>query len=81
MGGGATRERGRPARMLVRCVPLSFPAMGHPATLAGKAWAGPKQSPGAAAGRPGWRRWPRLCQDCAGGTPALPGGHHSVTSS
>ena len=34
MGGGATRERGRPARMLSRCVPLSFPAMrppGHPA--------------------------------------------------
>ena len=24
MGGGATRERGRPARMLSRCVPLSF---------------------------------------------------------
>ena len=24
MGGGPTRERGRPARMLSRCVPLSF---------------------------------------------------------
>ena len=24
MGGGAPRERGRPARMLCRCVPLSF---------------------------------------------------------
>ena len=28
-----TRERGRPARMLSRCVPLSLPAMRHPATL------------------------------------------------
>ena len=47
MGGGATRERGRPARMLSRCVPLSFPAMRHPATLpAGTAWARPKQGPG-----------------------------------
>ena len=27
MGGGATRERGRPDRMLSRFVPLSFPAM------------------------------------------------------
>ena len=45
MGGGATRERGRPARMLSRCVPLSFPAMRHPATLpAGTAWARPKHN-------------------------------------
>ena len=52
MGGGATRERGRPARMLSRCVPLSFPAMRHPATLpAGTARARPKQIPGAVAGR------------------------------
>ena len=55
--GRPTWERGRPARMLSRCVPLSFPAMRHPATLpAGTAWARPKQSPGAVAGRPGWRR-------------------------
>ena len=54
MGGGATRERGRPARMLSRCVPLSFPAMRHPATLpAGTARARPKQIPGAVAGRVG----------------------------
>ena len=33
LGGGAPRERGRPARMLSRCVPLSFPAMRYPATL------------------------------------------------
>ena len=40
MGGGATRERGRPARMHSRSVPLSFPATRHPATLpAGTAWA------------------------------------------
>ena len=53
MGGGPTRERGRPARMLFRCVPLSFPAMRRPATLpAVTPWAGPEQSPGAIAGRP-----------------------------
>ena len=27
MGGGAPRERGCPARMHSRCMPLSFPAM------------------------------------------------------
>ena len=32
-GRRSTRERGRPARMHSRCLPLSFPAMGHPATL------------------------------------------------
>ena len=32
MGGGPTRERGRPARMHSRCVPLSFPAIRRPAT-------------------------------------------------
>ena len=35
MGGGATRERGRPARMHSRSVPLSFPAMRHPGTSVG----------------------------------------------
>ena len=30
MGGGPTRERGRPARMLSRCVPLSFPGVQRP---------------------------------------------------
>ena len=82
MGGGAPRERGRPARMLSRCVPLSFPAMRHPATLpAGTAWARPKQSPGAVAGRAGWRRWPRLCQDLCGRDARAPGWHHPITSS
>ena len=57
MGGGATLERGRPARMHSRSVLLSFPAMWHPATLpAGMAWARPKQSPGAVADRTGWRK-------------------------
>ena len=56
-GGGPTRERGRPARMHSRCVPLSLPAMGRPATLpAGAARARPKQSPGAVAGRAGRSR-------------------------
>ena len=76
-----TRERGRPARMHPHCVLLSFPGMGHPATLpAGTAWAGPKQSPGAVAGRVGWRRWARLCQDVCGRDARAPGGLHSVTS-
>ena len=57
-GRRSTRERGRPARMHSRCLPLSFPAMGHPATLpAGTAWARPKQSPGAVAGVNGHRKW------------------------
>ena len=77
-GGGALRERGRPARMHSRCVPLSFPAMRQPATLpAGTAWARPKQNRGAVASRAGSRRRVRLCQCCAGGTPALPGGPSS----
>ena len=74
MGGGATRERGRLARMHSRCVPLSFPAMGHPASLpAETAWARPKRSPGAVAGRAGWRRRPRLCQDLCGRDARAPG--------
>ena len=74
-GRSPPRERGRPARMLSRCVPLSFPAMRHPATLpAGTAWARPKQSPGAVAGQPGWRRWPRLCLDLCGRDARAPGG-------
>ena len=49
-----TRERGRPARMLSLRLPLSFPAMRHPATLpAETAWARPKQSHGAVAVRLG----------------------------
>ena len=32
-----------------------------------------------AAGRSGSRRWARLCQCCAGGTPALPGGLPPMT--
>ena len=57
MGGDPTRERGRPARMHSRSVPLSFPAIQHPANLpAGTPWARPKQSPGAVAGRDRWRR-------------------------
>ena len=40
MGRGPTRERGRPARMHSRSVPLSFPAMWLPATLpASTTWA------------------------------------------
>ena len=77
-----TRERGRPARMHSRSVPLGFPAMGQPATLpAGTAGDRPKQSPGAVAGRAGSRSWARPCRCCAGGTPALPGGLHPLTLS
>ena len=74
------RERGRPARMRSRRVPLSFSATRHPATQpAGTAWARTSQSPGGTvAGRPGWRSWERLCECGAGGTPALPGGLHLI---
>ena len=82
MEGGAPRELGRPGRMLLRCVPLSFPAMPHPDALpAGTAWARPRQSPAAAAGRNGRRRWPRLCQDLCGRDARAPGELQSVTSS
>ena len=68
------RERGRPARILSLCLPLGFPAMLQPTTLpAGTAWARPKQSLGALAGRPGSRRWPRLCQDLCGRDARAPG--------
>ena len=68
------RERGRPARILSLCLALSFPAMRQQATLpAGTPWAQPKQSHGAAAGRPGWRRWARLCQDLCGRDARAPG--------
>ena len=73
-GRRPTRERGRPARMHCRCVPLSFPAMAQPATLpAGTAWARQKQRPGRVAGRAGWMSWPRLCQDVCGRDARAPG--------
>ena len=79
--GGAPRERGRPARMHCRCVPLSFPAMppaGHPAGGNGM---GPVEAES-------WRRCrssrveelgealPVLCRRDA----RAPGGLHPVTS-
>ena len=71
---GATRARGPPARMLSHCVPLSSPAMRHPATLpAGRAWAQSKQNPGAVVCRAGWERWPSLCQDLCGRDARAPG--------
>ena len=77
-----TRERGRPARMHSRCVPLSFPAMPHPVTLPVEtAWTRPKQCPGAVAGLPGRRRWPWLCQDLCGRDARAPGGLHPMTPS
>ena len=66
--------RGRPARIPSLGLPLGFRAMRHPATLsAGEAWARPKQTPGAVAGRAGRRRWPRLCQDLCGRDARAPG--------
>ena len=82
MGGGATRERGRPARMLSRSVLLSFPAMRHPATCRrerhglgrSRVLAPLPVEPGGGDGR-------GCAKNCAGGTPALPGGLHPMTSS
>ena len=73
--GRHPRERGRPARMLSLRLPLSFPAMLQPTALpAGTAWARPKQRQGALAGRPGWRRWPRLREELCGRDARAPGG-------
>ena len=50
-----TRERGRPARMLCRCVTLSFPAMPHPASQRAPSSSksdGRRTHPGARASRP-----------------------------
>ena len=59
-------------------VAAQFPrdaAAGHPA--GGNRMARPKQSPGAVAGRSGWRRWARLCQDLCGRDARAPGGASS----
>ena len=40
----------------------------------GNRMARPKQTPGAVAGRSGWRRWARLCQDLCGRDARAPGG-------
>ena len=80
--GRPPRERGRPARMLSLGLPLSFPAMLQPTALPARtAWARPKQRQGAAAGRTGWRRWQRLCQDLCGRDARAPGGCPLPTSS
>ena len=72
------RERGRLARILWVGWPLSFPVKQRPVTLPpGTPWARLKRSPGAVAGRAGWRRGVSLRQCCAGGTPALPEGPSS----
>ncbi len=72
--GRPTRERGRPARILSLELSLSFPAMRHPALLPVEiAWVRPKQRHGALAGRPGSRRWVRLCQDLCGRDARAPG--------
>ena len=80
--GRHPRERGRPARMLSLRLPLSFPAILQPTALpAGTAWARPKQRQGAAAGRSGWRRWPKLREDLCGRDARAPGGLPPMTGS
>ena len=62
LGGGAPRERGRPARMHYRSVSLSFPAMGHPSTARMPARTWEEACPHA---RPKQSRWrPKLCRLC-----------------
>ena len=61
------------------CCPLDcrsvFLRCGSPPLLpAGTAWARPTQSLGALAGRPGWRRWPRLREELCGRDARAPGG-------
>ena len=80
-------ERRPPGTRASRPHTLPLPAAQFPWNVApvnraaGNPMARPKQSSGAVAGLPGCWRWERPCQSCAGGTPALPGGLHSVTSS
>ena len=77
-----TRERGRPARILFLWPPLSFRAMLQAATLwAGTASARPKESHGAVPVDPSGGDGRGCARLGAGGTPALPGGHHPMTSS
>ena len=67
-GARASRPHAIPLRA------AQFPcdaAPGHPA--GGTAWARPKQGPGVVAGRAGWRRWPRLCQELCGRDARAPG--------
>ena len=66
--------------ILSLALPLGFPAMPQPAILpAGTAWARPKESHGAGAGRSGWRRWARLREDLCGRDARAPGGLHLLT--
>ena len=75
------RERGRPARILSLCLPLSFPAMRQPTTLpAGTAWDRPKQRHDAVAGRPRSRRWVGLREDLCGRDARAPRGLPPLTS-
>ena len=79
-----TRERGRPARMHCRCVPLSFPAIWHLAALPAEApWIRAKQSPrrklppGARASRP--HALPsRAAQFPRDGAPGHPAGRNGM---
>ena len=79
---GIAWERGRPARILSLWPPLSFSAMPQAATLsAGTAAARPKESHGAVPVDPSGGDGRGCARLCADGTPALPGSHHSMTSS
>ena len=80
--GRHPRERGRPARMLSLWPPLSFSAMLQAATLsAGTAAARPKESRGAIPVDPNGGDGRGCGRLGAGGTPALPGSLHPMTSS
>ena len=79
-GRRAPRERGRPARMHSRSVPLSFPAMPQPTPCR-------RERHGLGRCRvlaplpvgPGGGDCRGCASTCAGGTPALPGGLHPLT--
>ena len=75
-------ERGRPARILSLWPPLSFSAMLQAATLsAGTAAARPKESRGAIPVDPSGGDGRGCARLGAGGTPALSGSRHPMTSS
>ena len=79
---GIAWERGRPARILSLWPRLSFSAMLQAATLsAGTASARPKESHGAVPVDPSGGDGRGCARLGAGGTPALPGSRHPMTSS
>ena len=82
MGGGSTRERGRPAA----CTPVACPSVSlrygaRPPCRRERHGPGRSRVPAPLPVVPGGGVGRGCARTCAGGTPALPGGFHPVTAS